>query len=551
MSSTLCFCKKCELAFNPDEISQNLGISLGEFHKSHATIVEYDPKIHDKPEPILGKCVEKDGVSGDDFKASMKAQRFYMHRDAAGNTAQVLDKDIKYLRPLSIEDDTKFILTYLPTQIFNDKGTRVARENRAYFFSKDSNGYKYLTLADDPKLTDEYEINVSQSEIPRWSRSDVNDYFNTDKLIDAKKVYEDSINSIREYFEYQDDESYDMVALWNIGTYFYELFNTFPYLDFDATKGSGKTKNLDYQRQVCFNAIKSSNITGSSQFRIIEQTGATVLYDETENLNNTKSEKAQDTLQILHSGFMKGDSAYRTEGSSGKYQQKRYSVYGPKCLAHINTIGDVTEDRCIQIPLLRSTNKSILDKDVDYLDPHLQKIRDSYYRLYLDYADEILGLVAESRALLDVSGRELRLWTPLITLALFFEKHGVKGITAKIKAKCHSIHENRVGNDEEHSPEGKILRFIHDRIRGKSQEDGIKFTDVFREFEQYATQYGFTESFRPTQKYFAQKLRQLGFQKLPRKPDGWHYDISDEKINAALARFNIPYQTTLEDKDVK
>jgi hypothetical protein len=45
-------------------------------------------------------------------------------------------------------------------------------------------------------------------------------------------------------------------------------------------------------------------------------------------------------------------------------------------------------------------------------------------------------LIPEARGLFtEVSGRELNLWLPIVTIALFFEKHGVVGLVDKLMAK--------------------------------------------------------------------------------------------------------------------
>ncbi|MCA9828494.1 MAG: hypothetical protein KC444_08955, partial [Nitrosopumilus sp.] len=220
--------------------------------------------------------------------------------------------------------------------------------------------------------------------------------------------------------------------------------------------------------------------------------------------------------------------------------------YGPKALAHINSFGDVLEDRCIPFQILRSTDRTILNSDPDKSDKDIVEIRNSYYRLFSDYADEINGLISEAKNIPNVSSRELKIWTPIITLALFFENHGVDGLTAQIKAKCEAIFEERSQNDEEHSPEGRFLRFIDDKIRPLKKEDGfIQFKEVENSLKIWYMDYGF--EFQPKIKYISDKLIQLGFDKKPtRDSRGSFYDISDEKIDAAFSRMNIPLQTNME-----
>jgi len=542
MSVTLEWCRTCELAYDPSEQATNIPeMTLGQIHRKHCeVIVEYDPKIHDSS--------SKNKVLTPDLKEKYtKENAFTNHLDSKGQKIKILDTEIDFLKPLYLDETgTRWILIWVPVSIEDTKTGNITKYNRAVFISNDGTR-KESWYYDSLELKEQFVVNVSSSEKPRWKVKDVRNYFSSSKKIDPKLVYENLISSQREFFEYQDDNDYHLVNIWNIGTYFYDLFNCFPYLDFDASKGSGKTKNLDYQCQICYNAIKSSNITGSSQFRIIEGTGATILYDEIETLANPKKQQDFDTIQILHSGFMKGDRAYRTEGSN--FEQKSYDTYSPKGLAHINSIGDVTEDRCIRIDLLRSFNQDILAKDVDFSDPRFQAIRDSLYRLSLDYADEIYGLISEARKLLVVTGRELKLWTPIITLALFFERHGVEGLTDKIIVKCNLVHEKRIDNDSENSPEGKIILIIHEKLRGKqvNENDGIQFQEIQNTVKQHKEEYGFDESFKIGTKWLVKKITQLGFSKIKRTEDGWFYNISNQKIDDALKRMGISYQATLGD----
>ena len=92
----------------------------------------------------------------------------------------------------------------------------------------------------------------------------------------------------KKYIDFPEEHDYIYLNLWNIGTYFYELFDAYPGNDFTGTKRAGKSKVLEFQKYVCFNALMSPDMTGSSLFRIIEGIGATLLLDETENFKNKK-----------------------------------------------------------------------------------------------------------------------------------------------------------------------------------------------------------------------------------------------------------------------
>jgi len=545
MSEKLLKCTNCDSdPFLSTAISPNTGGTLTKFHQNqNHTVVEYNPIFHDK---LVVKSEVWDDKDREIFRESCRNDRFRIHETMDKEHLEILDKEIKVMRPITLESGSKYILAYLPTVIVNEKN-EISRKNRAYFITKYSDGRKENISSRNENLNSDFVVNpFLEYSDSRWEVTDVINYLKETKLTDPKTVFDNSIESVRKYFEYQDDSSYAVFVLWNTATYFYELFNAFPYLNFVGTKRAGKSKNLDYQKLVCYNAIKSSDISTSAQFRLIQSIGVTILFDETEHFKNPKSDKHQDTLTLLHTGFMKGDSAIRSEGKD--FTPTEFRTFGPKALAHINSFGDVLEDRCIPFQILRSTNQAILNSDPDKTDRQIIQIRNSYYRLFLDYADDINGLISEAKNILDVSSRELKIWTPIITLALFFEKHGCEGLTSKIKAKCEAIFEERNQNDEEHSPEGRFLRFIHQEIRELPKKEGlIQFKEIYNIFRNRLSEYGFEEYHK--EKFIAEKLIQLGFDK-SRSSSGSMYNISNEKINSALTRMNIPFQTKLEITDV-
>ena len=536
--------------FLASKISPNTGKTLYSFHIDQGcTVVKYSPEIHDKPIPVMGNCRinENERMDDDartDFKNELRNDRFLIHQTYDQESLVILDREIKVMRPITLVDGTRYILAYLPTQITDEKGN-LSRQNRAFFIQKNPDGTKDVLGSKDVKLIEEFVVNPFQTYSDcRWELDDVKKYYFETELTDPKMVFEKSVQNVKKYFEYQDEGSYSVFVLWNFGTYLYELFNAYPYLNFTGTKRAGKSKNLDYQKLICYNAIKSSDISTSAQFRLIESIGCTVLLDETESFKSPKSEKHQDTLTLLHTGFMKGDSAIRSEGSNGNFTPTSFRTYGPKALAHINSFGDVLEDRCIPFQILRSTDKKILNSDPDKSDREILEIRNYYYRLFLDYGDEIYGLIPEAKNILNVSSRELKIWTPVITLALFFERHGVESLTAQIKAKCEAIYDERSQNDEEHSPEGRFLKFIDEQIREVPKKDGlIQFNIIYNEFRNRLSVYGFEEYHK--QKFVSDKLIQLGFEK-SRSSNGMMYNVSNEKIDAAFTRMNIPFQTKLE-----
>jgi len=538
------FCNTCDAGPFGLHEKGNVGLIV-DYHKNqgHEVIEYHVPESKDIFEREIWNDEDREN-----FKKSERKAKFITHETVDREKITILQGEIKILRPITLDDSlSRYILAYMPAKIDGLHG-ETARKNIPFFVVKNTDGTKQLLNSKDPELSDFVTNPLLEYHECRWKPNDVMNYLDEIESINPKLAYESSIQNIKKYFDHNDDSNYDVCVLWNIHTYFSELFNTTPYLDFTGTKRAAKSKNLDYQKLLCFNAVKSSDISPSSLFRLIESNGATILLDETEHFKHPKSEKHQDMIAMLHTGFMKGDSAIRTEGQKGNFTTREFRTFGPKSLAHINAFSDVLEDRCIPIVMLRSTDKDILNSDPDKSDPQIIQLRNWYYRLFLDYADEIFSFISEARQILNVSSRELKIWTPIITLALFFEKHGVVGLTAKIKAKAEAVFEERSQDDEENSLEGRFLRFISIEIRPLQKKDGIlQFKFIMDKFQECREKYGFEDYHKDH--FVSDKLKKLGFPKLPRKSQGSFYDLSDEKINSALTRMSIPYQTKLTDED--
>ena len=138
-------------------------------------------------------------------------------------------------------------------------------------------------------------------------------------------------------------------------------------------KGTGKTKTLEIIKLTAFNSIMSPDLTGSSLFRLVEQTGATILLDEAENFRKyEKSEQMQHVRTLLMQGFKKDQHAYRT--NKDNLNVEAFNLYSPKALGHINAFDDVLEDRCIQIVIKRALSKEIQNKHPNESDQTFVKI---------------------------------------------------------------------------------------------------------------------------------------------------------------------------------
>ena len=476
-------------------------------------------------------------------------------------TKTILDHNIQVLRPQTLlKDKTKMILVYLPTQqeISKDspKGTKLISKdfnNTAYFVSckedDEGNLIKRIIPYDEPHLTENFKVEV----LPIWNdtRWDINllsNWLKEKQKFNPKELYEILTETTKKYIQFVDDYDYTHFNLWNITTYCFELFDAFPINDFTGTKRSGKTKALMLQSKVCFNAVMSPDMTSSTTFRLAQGMGATILFDETEQFKNKKDENAQKLRTLIIQGYLKNSYALRAASKESDFVPVPYNLYCPKSMAHISGIDDVLEDRCIPKLMRRpkQIDKKIMDSWPNGYDLNFEKIRSLCYRLFLEYGNEIKKFEYSAIQILDLSSRELQLWGPLMTMALFFEKHGITGLIEDIKKASKISSQQRQISDEEENLDLAVLRFVDDKVLPKSEEiskeknnplSWMPISEIYKILAEYSSDYGINTEYFPQRK-LTETLKRLGF-KRERKQAGYSWLITLGIVSDVKERMGI------------
>ena len=385
-----------------------------------------------------------------------------VHKIDDKTTYRLTDEEEKTLRPITVNEDERLILVYLNTdvEIAERKDETLPM---AYFVINGKHG-KALVSCENAELQKKYSSNVFQSFkslVSRWKNADIQSWLVSDTKVNPKDLFDNLLSLEREYFENPYDYDYFYEVCWKVHTYFYPLFTLTPYNDYTGMKNCGKSKRLKLNKFICYNSWSSDDSSNSSLFRTIGGTGATMLLDEVEKLGSTKTDNS-DLQTILRGGFQNGHYVTKSEEVRGKWTPVAYDVFSPKAFGHINPIDNVLQDRCITTKLARTTNKTIANSEPEEDEnPKIYQCRESCYRLFLDHANEVKSLIPEARGLFtEVSGRELNLWLPIVTIALFFEKHGVVGLVDKIMAKLAVNSEEKKTKDAEQNDEVKILSIL-------------------------------------------------------------------------------------------
>jgi len=513
-------------------------------------------------------CLEKNHklmrIPTEEYSKQMKkeivSEKKYCYQTKGTNisiTKEILDHNIQVLRPQTLLQNTnwKMILTFLPTkqEVVKGKGDSEATscdfKNSAYFIiSRPKNSIspmREILPFDHESLIDKFKIKVlSEWNDVRWDVHDCKRWVEEKEKSDPCELYKLHDETTRKYLEFASEFEYVKFNLWDIATYHFELFDAFPYNDFIGTKRAGKTKSLEFQKLVCYNAIMSPDMSSSALFRIIEGLGATILLDESEEFKNKKNDQAQAVRNLLMQGFLKDQHAVRNETSKDRnFTPTQFNLFSPKSLAHINAFDDVLEDRCIEQIQRRALDEKIRNTWCTIKDPSFQIMRNKCYRLFLDYADEISDLIEEARSELNVSGRELQLWTSIMTFAIFFEKHGIKGLVHAIKRNVAHSSESRQLSDEQESRDLKVLNYLYDfGIKIAQDEEYLKTNtkgwipvgELFKHFYSKFDEYDIHVDYF-TRNVLTQTLKKFGFHQA-KKRGGISWLITENEVNEVKKR---------------
>lgn len=172
------------------------------------------------------------------------------------------------------------------------------------------------------------------------------------ELTEIKSLYSDIMALIDKYMDMNEVNSH-LVALWILGTYIYDEFNTYPLLFINAVKGSGKTRLLGIIEALSWNGKIETNLREAVLFRTKKK--HTMIIDEFEQVGN----KEMGTMrELLNASYKRSSRVERLKEviKDGKkeYLVEAFDLYSPLALANIWGMDETVKDRCIVVVLDKS-----------------------------------------------------------------------------------------------------------------------------------------------------------------------------------------------------
>ena len=180
---------------------------------------------------------------------------------------------------------------------------------------------------------------------------------NTEVKTEIIKYYEEIKNVLRNYIDMREDY-YDLVAIWIIGTYIYENFNTYPYLFINAMRGSGKTRLLKLVKSLAHNGELVTSLREAVLFRTAK--GKTLCIDEFESIHKKENAGLRELLNACYKKGIKVQRMRKKKTADGEQQVvEDFEPYTPICMANLWGMEEVLGDRCITMILEKSRTKRV------------------------------------------------------------------------------------------------------------------------------------------------------------------------------------------------
>ena len=161
---------------------------------------------------------------------------------------------------------------------------------------------------------------------------------------------------LRKYLDIEEGY-YTLIPLWIIGTYIHKEFPSYPFLYFNATRGSGKTRVMKLISFLSYEGAMLNSLTEAVLFR----TKGMLAIDEFEGISRKGTENLRELLNSAYKKGIKVKRMRKVRTPEGENQVvEEFDVYRPICMANICGIEEVLSDRCITLVLEKSSKSRVV-----------------------------------------------------------------------------------------------------------------------------------------------------------------------------------------------
>ncbi|MDO8556429.1 MAG: hypothetical protein Q7R96_04630, partial [Nanoarchaeota archaeon] len=310
-----------------------------------------------------------------------------------------------------------------------------------------TSGKRFIPLTGTFEFENKIEFKVIPEEFElRWGLKCIKDFLDgkTEQVI-PQELFNQIVDLYKKFLFFLNEEWYKVRALWDIGTYFFNIFDAYPLYENRGGMGAAKTKSMEISRRITFNACRDIIVNPSEAvlFRETHSKRPTKYIDEAEKLFrvNKGIMEADNRVELINASYKKGASVPRIEEKAGKRITVFYETYSPTQIASINGLFGATEDRAIiQTHTRAPPNDPRGNKDPNE-EPQTtwENVRNQLYIFMMENWKTVKQTYNAFSNETSLNNREFQIWKPLLCLAkiidetLYAEVRSFAETSAKIK----------------------------------------------------------------------------------------------------------------------
>jgi hypothetical protein len=337
-------------------------------------------------------------------------------------------------------------------------------------------------------------------------------------------------------------------ALYTILSYFFFVFEYIPYLKLSGAKGSAKSKVCRIFKAAGFNAALSHNIRKTTVYRYVQDSRGLLIVDEAENMA-FQTENNNELLSVLNSGWERIGNVSLTDPET--MQLKPWSTFSPKIISSINPVYEVLADRCFELRMFKTTNKSKSDSEVDPASEDWWRVRDELYLLLMQRWRDVQALAKSVSNTYGFSGRTWNLAKPLLVMARLVDKDADQAIAEPLIKKFLDNQARAKQTAAEDSLQGTVLLVVEELLSAETlsnEGDDYRFTLPLETVSNRVREIEHTDKLR--NKRVAAMLTDLGLYRNPSrgtKTGGVAFQVSKADLEQARARRSVTEATEATD----
>ena len=288
-----------------------------------------------------------------------------------------------------------------------------------------------------------------------------------------KELFERVKSSWQQFVKFDwDPRLYDLASCWVIGTYFYDLFHTYPFLYFYGSQGTGKTRAGRTATMLARHGYIVTDPTEAVLYRIAQAIKPTLLIDE--------ALLGPHAWKLTRAAFKKGFKVPRIEKTDKEgFWLEFFDIYMPIVFASTelpSELGgqDADEARAIIVNMQQAQDPIGRDPEPeDFAD-----LRDDLYLYRLLSVDEVIKAFQEVKTQnLNLYGHEREVWLPIFTIA------SLCGVLESVKEIAEELYELK--SLSQYKEEKTLLNAVlllqefnknQTKVAEGSEEDVLAFT---------------------------------------------------------------------------